>query len=163
MTSHMLILLQPHEGVVGADREDWLLDLDMRALPHRDALASLAFHLQTASCVGNAAPNTKRVWDRISKPQVGDLVVEYTYWFPNRDVDHRAKSLGILVEKRVEWACSDEEWARWEAEDPEAYDGERPVERDAWYVQYGSAAADICRWTNCMFLAVPIEPREFRP
>jgi hypothetical protein len=153
---------QPHEGIAGVDREDWLLDLDTRAMAHRDALAAMGLHLQRASTVGNPAPIVKEIWNRISESQIGDLVVEATYWFPNRDEDHRAKSLGILVEKRREWACSDEEWARWEAEDPDAYDGERPIERDAWYIQYGSSAADVCRWTNCMFVTVPIKPDEFR-
>ena len=157
-------LLQPHEGVAGIDRDDWLLDLDMRALPHRDALASVAYNLQQASLVGNPAPIVKRIWDRISKPKIGDLVVESTYWFPNRDEDHRAKSLGILVAKRSEWACSDDEWAKTVAEeDPEitAMEG-RPIESDAWYIQYGSKAADICRWSNCTFIAIPTDHREFR-
>lgn len=153
---------QPREDVTGADREDWLLDLDSRAMAHRDALAVMAYHLQRASMVGNPAPNTQKVWERISEPRIGDLVVEATYNWPGRDEDHRAKSLGILVEKRAEWACSDEEWARWEAEDPEAYDGERPIEREAWYIQYGSSAADICRWTNCTFTALPISREDRR-
>lgn len=150
---------QPHEDIPGVDREDWLLDLDERAIPHRDALATMAFHLQRASMVGNPAPVVSEIWDRISEPKVGDLVAEVTYWFPSRDEDHRARSLGILIERRAEWACSDEQWEQWQAEDP---DGERPIERDAWYIQYGSKAADICRWTNCMFVAIPLDPREFR-
>lgn len=163
MTEQTTKLPAPREGVVGVDRDDWLLDLDMRAMPHRDALAAMAGHLQTASLVGNPAPNTKAVWDRISNPQVGDLVVESTYWWPGRNEEHRAQCLGILLAKRAEWACSDEEWARWESEDPGAYGGERPIERDVWYIQYGSGAKDICRWVNCTFIALPTNPREFRP
>lgn len=153
----------PHEDVTGVDRDDWLLELDTQALTHRDGLAAMAYLFHRATMVGNPAPIVAQMWERISQPQVGDLVIEATYWFPNRDEDHRLKSLGLLVARREEWACSDEEWARWEAEDPEAYDGERPVERDAWYIQYGSKSGDICRWTNCTFLVAPIDRKAFLP
>lgn len=162
----------PREGVAGSPRTDWLLELDTEAMPHRDALAAMAFHLQRATLVGTRAPIVQQMWDRISAPRVGDLVVESTYYFPNRDMDHRAKSLGILLAHREEWAQTDEEWAA-EAEADRAcnrengYEPDLGIERaretDAWYIQYGNDAVDVCRWTNCTFYAIPTDFREFRP
>jgi hypothetical protein len=150
-------LLQPREGVVGTDRDDWLLELDTRAVTHRDALGAMAYHLRSASLVGNPAPITKQVWDRISHPRVGDLVVETGVMF-SRDLDDRLKGFGILLAHRDEYMHTDLQWeavcSQWEGEP-------RPT-MEAWYIQYGNAAVDICRWSNCDFLAIPTELREFR-
>jgi len=158
---------QPYEDIVGIDRDNWLLSLDMRAVAHRDALRVLAHHLHTACLVGNPAPNVQRMYERITRPQVGDLVVEISSFYRRRSLgddawlDHRTKALGILLEHRREWWQTDEEWQREITEDPDLADDGR-VTDDAWYVQYGQAAADVCRWTNCDFIVVPMDSDEFR-
>lgn len=158
-------LLQPHEGVRGRDRTgDYLLSLDDRAVAHRDALISMAMLLRSACLVGQPAPVVKRMAARLNAPKVGDLVVEWM--MAGRDVDTRLKAFGYLVAWRREWASTDEEWERWKREEADGYrrlgfvhvvnDSERMVEPDAWYVQYGPDPGDVCRWSNCSFMALPV-------
>jgi hypothetical protein len=148
---------QPHEDVAGTERSDWLLSLDENATTHRAALITLAFHLRSACMVGNPAPVVDRMAARILDPQIGDLVVETTR---GRRRDDSYLALGFLVERRQEWWSSDEDWERYKAEDDSLTDAERTT-AEAWYVQYGSAAGDICRWTNCSFMVVPTSVDSF--
>lgn len=165
---------QPHEGIVGVDRSDNdLLSLDTSAVVHRTALAAMAKHLHLAVGVGNPAPVVRRMSERIREPRVGDFVLEWMVGLSARyDLDMRIKAMGYLVEKRREWWTTDAEWeaglaeelaARREYEpgaELDSEDLERPTD-EAWYIQYGPSAADICRWTNCSFIVVPIDPLEF--
>lgn len=154
---------QPHEGVAGTDRSgDDLLSLDERALPARFALIAMARHLQTATLVGNQAPIVKEIYQRITNPRVGDLVVESSLGVWTTDPHRKVPAFGYLIEKRREWWHTDDEWSALLAEDPDAYgDDPRPTD-EAWYVQYGPAPSTVYRWVNCSFLAVPIDPQEFR-
>jgi len=165
---------QPHEDVSGIDRSgDDLLSLDMRAVAHRTALAAMATHLHSAVSVGNPAPAVARMSERLRHPQIGDFVLEWMVGLtPRRDLDSRIKAMGYLIEKRREWWTTDEEWQRHLAEelacrreyDPDAELDEDDLERsteEAWYIQYGPDPGDICRWTNCSFIVVPIDPAEF--
>lgn len=149
---------QPREDVTGADRSaDDLLSLDERAMPVREALVTMAAHLSRACMVGNPAPIVRDMGERIYRPQVGDLVVEVTTTFAHRRRrdDTWYRGFGFLVEHRREWAHIDEEWARLVAEDPYAYDADDRAMEEAWYVQYGPAPVDVCRWTNADFVVVP--------
>lgn len=147
-------LKQPREDVKpGADRDDDLLSLEDSAVPHRDALIGMARLLQRATRVGSPAPITEDIYKRLSAPQPGDLVVESSVLY-TRDPDKRLKGLGILLEKRAEWWHSDQEWADLLAEEAYGPDDDRPQD-EAWYVQYGPSAEDVCRWTNCSFIALP--------
>lgn len=147
---------QPHEGVTGADRGgDPLVSLEDDHLPVREALAVMTRHLMTATTVGNPAPVVARMWERLRNPQPGDLVIEIGLTMARRRDWYRG--FGYLIESRREWWTTDEEYARQLADDelyPEPKDS-RPVDT-AWYVQYGPNPKDICRWTNCEFLVVPI-------
>lgn len=157
---------QPHEGITGVDRRDsHLLSTHKRAVAHRDALIAITSHLHRATLVGHPAPVTAEVHDRIVKPEIGDLVVEMSALY-GRDAAYRLKALGYFVEKRKEWAETDTEWAAHEArlrKDAEDIgvdwepDGERSTDT-AWYIQYGANPGAICRWTNCAFVVVPIDP-----
>lgn len=147
---------QPHEGVVGVDRTgNDFLSLDERALYHRDILVAMARHLYTAVRVGDPAPVVQRMYLDIAKPKVGDLVVETSKGFYSPAAETRTKAFGFLVAHRREWCHTDEEYAElvgdgeYDAGDP------RPVD-EAWYVQYGRRVGDICRWTNCHFIAIPV-------
>lgn len=153
-------LKQPREGIVGVRRDDYLLSLDDKAVAHRDALIAMAWHLKTASLVGNPAPVVQRIYERINHPQPGDLVVEWAMSRPARDADTRLKAFGFLIEHRNEWWETDAEWAALKAEDGGLDDEDRRVDH-AWYVQYGNEPEAICRWVNCDFLAIPTDPREF--
>lgn len=151
---------QPREDVAGVQRTDDLLSLDMDAAPHRATIAALMRHLTRATMVGHPAPIVQRMCERIRDPQIGDLVVESHMATRHRaDLDTRTKAVGYLLEHRTEWACTDAEWADAIAEDPGLAD--QRVTDEAWYVQYGPAPEDVCRWTNCSFLAVPVDPRAF--
>lgn len=164
---------QPREGITGSDRRDDLLSLEDAAIPRRLVMAGMAKALLNATMVGQPAPIVKRMYARMRDPQPGDLVIELsTMW--SRDEDTRIKGMGILVAHRQEWASTDAEWSEYVAEEKRAYDEDfktgpyyRPEDGEfdademceritdhAWYIQYGPAAADICRWTNCEFVAV---------
>lgn len=147
-------MLRPHENVRGVDRTDTLLSLEDVNLPVRDLLRGLARHLGSATLVGNPAPVVERMAERLRRPRPGDLVVESSTIF--RGGDSAIKGLGILLAERDEWWHSDEEWGQVVAD---GWD-KRPVDH-AWYVQYGSAAVDVCRWTNCSFTVIPWPDEEF--
>lgn len=147
---------QPHEGITGADRGgDDLLSLDMSAVAHRDAIIAIARHLRSACLVGHPAPIVERMSQRMRNPRPGDLVFEPTM-SASRRVDTRIKALGYLIEKRIEWRRTDEEWAADKTEDGGLTDEDRMTDK-VWYVQYGSNPVDVCRWTNCTFEMIPVD------
>lgn len=146
-------LKQPREDVAaGVDRDDDLLSFDESAVAHRDALIGMARLLHSATLVGDPAPVVVKLYERITKPCPGDLVVELSAMY-SHDPVKRIKALGILIEKRQEWYDTDEEWADLVAEGAVYADEDRRTDT-AWYIQYGSAAGDVCRWTDCDFMAL---------
>lgn len=155
-----MTLPQPHEGIKGVDRTDTLLSLDDVNLATRDLLRGLSRHLGDATLVGNPAPVVERMSSRLRDPQPGDLVVETSTIGFSGDNDRAIKGLGILLAKRDEWWHTDEEWARGVADGEWGPTDQRSIDR-AWYVQYGSAAVDICRWTNCSFTTIPWPEEQF--
>ncbi|MFI5473190.1 hypothetical protein ACIA6D_23485 [Streptomyces cacaoi] len=146
---------QPREGITGIERtEDDLLSLDDKAVARRLLMIGTAKALNTATLVGNPAPVVADMYARMCDPQPGDLVMERGVPFRKSDPDGQIKGFGILIAHREEWASTDEEWAATCAEDPDVRADER-FHDHAWYVQYGPAAEDVCRWTNCEFIAIP--------
>jgi hypothetical protein len=166
---------EPREGITGAVRtEDDLLSLEDAALPRRRMMIAIARHLREATTVGNPAPIVQRMSERMRDPQPGDLVVETsrTIW-GRRGLE--IEGFGILLAHREEWNETDEEWAaviEQERAEHEKFlrgpysvpgDADEPWEPDeritdhAWYVQYGPAEGDVCRWVNCEFMAIPID------
>jgi hypothetical protein len=169
---------QPREGITGTPRDsDDLLSLDEKAVPRRFLMAGMAACIRTACLVGSPAPVVARMWQRMKDPQPGDLVVETSTIYRN-DEDTRIKAFGILIAHRVEWDQTDEEWAGVIEEEraaheeflrgPYSHPGDGPFDPSrcerltdhAWYVQYGPQPADVCRWVNCEFMAIPSDPRE---
>lgn len=154
-----MTLKQPREDIAsGTDRDDDLLSLEDSGVAHRDALIGMARLLYKTTLVGNPAPIVEDIYKRLSAPQPGDLVVELSVLY-TRDPAKRLKGLGILLEKRTEWRDTDEDWAALVGEGAVYPDDERFTD-EAWYVQYGPSAEDVCRWTNCTFIAVP---HDYRP
>lgn len=150
---------QPHEGIVGADRTgDPLVSLEDEHLPIREALTVMARHLSTATLVGNPAPVVERMGARIRTPQIGDLVIESSRVATRRGDWYRG--FGYLVERRREWWDTDAEYERMVA-DEEIGAGEPRSVDEAWYIQYGPNPADVCRWTDCSFLVIPIAAEVF--
>lgn len=150
---------QPHEDIRGTDRAgDPLVSLDDSYLPVRAALTMMARHLGTATLVGNPAPVVARMAERLRSPQVGDLVIEQNAAGMRRETWFRG--FGYLVERRREWWHTDAEWQELKQEDDSLTDADRWTD-DAWYIQYGPAAADICRWTDCSFRVIPITGEQF--
>lgn len=174
---------QPREGITGTDwTGDDLLSLEDAAIPRRIMMTGMAHMLRMATLVGNPAPIVQRISGRMRNPQPGDLVVEESTAY-RTDEDTRIKAFGILIEHRVEWWETDEEWAVMVEEERAAHErhenflrnseyarseyadepwepGERQTDH-AWYIQYGPKAGDICRWVNCSFIAIPTDPSAF--
>ena len=153
---------QPYEGITGTDRDDWLLSLDERAVTHRDALIAMARHLHRATLVGNPAPVVRAMGDRLRAPEPGDLVVEASRVIYGRtDLDTRIRGFGILLARRKEWCCTDEQWiAECEAEGWDPVTEERMTDK-AIYIQYGSSAGDIYRWHNADIVVLPVQVDSF--
>lgn len=160
---------EPHEGVQGVTRtRDDLLSLEDAAIARRMIVMDLAEELFKVSLAAPVRPwnGEPSLFDRISKPKIGDLVIERTSAFI-REPGHRSRGFGILLGKRIEWACTKAEWAERCEEQAASYRehgneemalevlAEERLTDHAWYIQYGSDAGDICRWTNCMFYTVP--------
>lgn len=161
---------EPHAGVSGTDRDDDLLDITDRALARREIIIRIGGALHDALLVGNPAPRVKRMYDRLGRDRsrIGDLVVEMSA-LHGRDVEAAAKGFGILVAERTEWASTAAQWdevieeerryhdeAGYESEFDPADLGPRQTDH-AWYVQYGPKAGDVCRWTNCSFVSLPLD------
>ncbi|OXM57056.1 hypothetical protein CFP71_09985 [Amycolatopsis thailandensis] len=145
----------PRQDVTGTDRSDLsYLSLAEPALGARAALIAMAAQLRTACEVADPAPAVQRMYERMIAPRPGDLVVELSALsaFPGADL---VTAFGILVEHRQEWATTDEHWHAERLRDPAMTARDR-VSEDAWYIQYGPAAEDLCRWVNCTFMALPI-------
>jgi len=143
------VLPQPWEGVNGTEQTgDDLLSLEDEAMPRRRQMIMMALLLHRATLVGNPAPVVRRIWDRISAPQPGDLVVETTC---ARRPGSEHRGFGILLSHRREWCLADTDWAAYLAENPQ--DDERTTD-NYWYVQYGPGERDIARWENCDFMAI---------
>ncbi len=147
---------QPMEGIQGIDMSNIaLLSLEDNALTVRLMMMRLFKYLWEAVLVGNPAPNVRRMFERMRNPQIDDLVIESSAVF-----SEDPKGLGLLLDHRDEWWQTDEEWATSLSEDLDLKDEDRQSEH-VWYIQYGCAAIDICRWTNCSFVMVPVGVREF--
>jgi hypothetical protein len=168
MTSRNETWLQPHEGVRGRDLgEGHLLALDDDSVTHR--LEVLARTWRRWDDILHARISDRdALFERMYNPRVGDLVVEQTTSF-RRDPASQVQASGLLlVHERKEWASTDEEWARTVAEekanheasglpfDAEQFARERFADT-ASYIQYGASAVDICRWSNCKFIAIPAD------
>ena len=145
--------LQPHEGIVGTDRAEPWLTLTPESVATRALIRELVSRVYLSGLMGTA-PAALRAHRRASNPLPGDLVAEQSAQ-GRRDPDIILKSCGFLVAgPRAEWAHTDDEWgavkAEWEG-DP------RPVEREAWYIQYGPSPEDVCRWTNARVVGAALE------
>jgi hypothetical protein len=148
-------LPQPHEGITGISRDDWLLSLDERAVAHREALIIMARHLSTATLVGQPAPVVRRMSRRMADPRAGDLAVTTEVLYGRQVAGDRIKGFGILLAHRQEWGEPDTSWAAtclregWNPVTEERY------AETACYLQYGCRASDVCRWVNSLPVALP--------
>lgn len=148
--------LQPWENIIGEDRpDDKILSLDGDALPLRRLVMTYSRHFDQAVRVWGPAPIVEKMHKRTTTPLIGDLVVEIGGCATPKD-ERAFRSMGILIEKRVEWWESDEEWQLSLLENTSMSDNERSVDV-AWYVQYGQNKEDITRWVDCSFTAVPTD------
>ena len=144
--------LQPYEGVTGRARsaEDPLL-----TPAGSDLVLQLVKPLYRASL--SATPNCQELHSQLTNAvRVGQPVAVHDAMYFRRDQDARWKAVGYLLQEREEWATTDSQW-QVDLRNGDADPDERGVERDAWYLQYGPAAEDVCRWTNCQVLALPLE------
>lgn len=153
---------QPHEGVSGVDRtRDDLLSLEKAALARRVIMIDMAEKIYRLTLWAPHTPERAAEFSRMKNPRMGDLVMEVTIMRAFRDIETRASGFGILLGERTEWSSTDEQWNAYVAESAAeglALTEEDRVTETAWYVQYGPAAGDICRWANADFIAVPVGP-----
>lgn len=166
---------EPHAGISGTQREeDSLLDLDERSLATRKIIAALANAFNRALLVGPSAPqDVQRLRDRFTSswsddtrgPQIGDLVIETTAMYHYSDEKLRT-GLGILLDKRLEWACTKEEYEEaldreraYYEDNPEDFEPMPRTTDTVWYIQYGHNPEAVCRWTDCSFTALPISSK----
>lgn len=157
-------LPQPREGVRGVRRtQDDLLSLEPTALMRRSMMLRIACGLWM--CTLDASMASERGRDRCKRmndPRLGDLVAEVTSMRHPDSTDgggdlRLVHGFGIMLGRREEWICSDEDWAR-ELEagvygKEVGWDGRATA--DAVYVQYGPEADDIVRWVNADIIALP--------
>lgn len=161
---------QPHEGVQGTELDEGhLLALDDASIERRrTVIGRMKERWDDVVKIHNPPPGAAAAFDQMYNPQAGDMVMELTTSF-RRDLTAHIQGFGILlVHERQEWACTDEEWARNVAKekanheasgldfDAEQFAKDRFTDT-ASYIQYGPGADDICRWSNCQFLAVPAD------
>ena len=156
MSNVMARYPEPRAGISGTDRtEDDLLGLDDKAIARRLMMIGTAKALHDATLVGNPAPKVAELYARMRSPRPGDLVMEVGVPFRKNDPDGQIKGFGILIERRTEWASTSEEWVAEVAEDEDLDEIRDRMTDDVWYIQYGSAAEDVCRWRDCEFIAIP--------
>jgi hypothetical protein len=141
---------QPYEGVTGTDREDLLLSLDPGAAAHRQVLYQFAKATWRAVLVGQPAPVTRELAERMTRPEPGDLV----FMTFQHDPEPWWHGLGVLLAKRDEWAETDAQWDAFLAS-RSAGALQRLTEPRAVYLQYGPGAGDIARWANASAVAIP--------
>jgi hypothetical protein len=107
---------------------------------------SLAYNLYLSTLVGNPAPRTREIGDRMRAPQVGDLVLEISTIYY---ADRVAERIGRLVRTEREPMYTAKEWY----EDNEA-DADEPIpDERVWYIALPDGRE--YRWTNAAFIAVP--------
>jgi hypothetical protein len=132
---------------VGVDRPDDPILTASQGM--RDVYTMTA--LQTYCLTGYArSPIAVALNWRAEHPVPGDLVY-VTDAVYSKDEDHRAKGLGYFLLGRMEPIMSA---ALWQA-DSAQWDGHDCPMEDVFYVQYGPAAVDVCRWHNASCRALP--------
>lgn len=148
-----MTLPEPFEGIVGTSRiDDPLLSLDDAFEPFRYAIMRLATNM-----LDSHLQYGDPWFNRLSRPEIGDLVIETSRGGGTirRDPEHRA--FGYLIARREEWAETHAERAAHLEQNP---DDDTERWRDTgWYIQYGPDPTDVCRWTNCRFASVVIDYR----
>ena len=150
---------QPYENIQGTDLSgNWLLSLDEKAIAHRDVIIVMGKHLLTATLVGNPAPVVRRMSDRMRQPERGDIAAATEVLHGRGDLDYRIKGLGVFLGQRREWAETDADWEAFKAEDGCGLTDEDRTTDTVFYLQYGPAPGDICRWHNSEPVALLTQP-----
>lgn len=134
------------ERLRGTDRSgDPLLSLDGACIPLRRLLLSSLWY--TNYLYGMAGSPIGIDWQRrMRRPQVGELCFVTDHAIsPGAGDDTIAKSFGYFLGEQREPVYDEKEWA----EVQDQYDDRKdcPTER-VFYIQYGPAPDDVCRWAN---------------
>lgn len=155
---------QPYEDVKGIDRtRDDLLSLTEPAMHRRVAMLSIATELWKSALTGAMTDRGRPLYERMANPEIGDLVAETVGMSHplRKDAEGEVRAVccfGILLGRRIEWACSDADWQRYQREaevDGYPMPDSKRVTTEAAYVQYGPASGDVCRWVNCSLVGLP--------
>jgi hypothetical protein len=113
------------------------------------ALGAVGYELWSSQLIGNSPPITQRRFERMDKPEPGDLVLE-------------TSSAWMWIKKRQkvgDWWCAEnaigtflrQEWEpipNWNEED----EGESAPKERVWYIR--SHDGRELRWTNANFIAI---------
>lgn len=122
-----------------------LLGVTDQDLAYRDALMQVTSHMIGAAL---RTPYGSGYYERMHRPYVGDLVMEYTRGWWSNDLRIRAWSFGVMVAQREEWAV------------PKSEDGYRESGL-VHYIRWGRGSDDVQRWENSQFVLVPIDRSDF--
>jgi hypothetical protein len=141
------------ERLLGTDRTgDPLLSLDEACVPWRRLLISSQWWANYLHGIPYAPIGVD--WqERQRKPRPGELCFATDHAIsPDADDKLIAKSFGYFLGEQREPIYDDETWA----EVQDQYDDRKdcPTER-IFYIQYGPAPDDVCRWENaqCQVIA----------
>lgn len=106
-----------------------LLSLEEDAVAVRERLMELGRDLYRATTMAHNAPLARAQFDRMTKPQVADYVLEVTRMRKDDPEAYRAFGICLTV-------------------------GDR--HGDGWRIQYGPAPEDVCSWSDASFIALPL-------
>lgn len=106
-----------------------------------------AYNHYLACLVGNPAPRVAAMYQHLTSPQVGDMVLETSTIYDESRVGMR---FGRLVRVASEPMYTPEEWA----DGGSGPDEPIPHER-VWYIELADGRE--FRWVNASFIAVPTE------
>ncbi len=156
----------PYEGVVGPTGHPLLLSVNDRFLPVREALIRMGWHLLCATQVAPQAPVVARIYQRITNPQPGDLVVERTGLLrhltessPDRRAEFHRTAFGIFITAREEWVPDPTR----PAPPPGGADAGGLVPGLVHYLQYAPQQGAVSRMVNSMLLTIPVGGDFSRP
>jgi hypothetical protein len=122
-----------------------LLGVTDQDLAYRDSLMQVTSHMIGAAL---RTPYGSGYYERMHRPYIGDMVMEYSRGWWSTDLRIRAWSFGVLIAQREEWTT------------PKG-DGGYQESGLVHYVRWGRGIEDVQRWENSQFMLIPVGTTDF--